>query len=238
MVVSRPRILVAWSSGKDSAWALHLLRQSGEYEVAGLLTTYSEVSQRVPQHEVRLRIVELQAAAAGLPLAPLPLPHPCPNTEYEARLHSTLAAAVRRNISAIAYGDLHLADIRAYREALHHGTGVAPLFPLWGRDTRQLAQEMAAGGLRGIVTGLDAARLPAALASSEFGPAFLAALPPGVDHCGEHGEFHTCVTAGPMLSEPLRVARGTQERRGEYIYTDLLPVSPNGHHVPLLELAE
>jgi uncharacterized protein (TIGR00290 family) len=237
-VVARPRILLAWSSGKDSAWALHQLRLAGEYEVAGLLTTYSELSQRVPQHEVRMKVVELQASATGLPLAPLPLPHPCPNTEYEARLHSTFAAAVRRNISAVAYGDLQLEDIRAYRERLHHGTGIAPLFPLWGRDTAELAQEMTDGGLRGLVTCVDTTRLPAELAGREFNPAFIAALPPGVDHCGERGEFHTCTSAGPMFSQALQLAVGTLEARGDYVYADVLPVSANGHHVPLLELAE
>jgi len=223
-VVSRPRILLAWSSGKDSAWALHVLREQGEYEVAGLLTTYSAASQRVPQHEVRLKVVELQAAAAGLPLTAVPLPQPCPNAVYEARLCEAFGAAAVSGISAIAYGDLHLADIREYRERLHQGSGIEPLFPLWGRDTAGLAQEMVAGGLRATVTCIDGSKLPAELAGATFDAQFISALPPGVDHCGENGEFHTCVTAGAMFSEPVTLVAGTQETRGGYVYTDLLPV--------------
>jgi uncharacterized protein (TIGR00290 family) len=237
MVGRERRVLVAWSSGKDSAWTLHLLRQTPGIEVAGLLTTYSEVSRRVPQHEVRLKVVELQAIAAGLPLAALPLPTPCPNAVYEERLHSVLAAARARRIDAVAYGDLYLQDIRAYREQLHAGSGVEPLFPLWGSETAQLAREMVAQGLRGIVTSVDTTRLPAALAGQAFDASFLAALPPGTDACGEHGEFHTCVTAGPMLREPLRVVPAAIEQRGNSCYCDVLPVEPNGHHAPLLELA-
>src|SRR5207244_161061 len=128
-------------------------------------------------------------------------------------------------------GDLHLADIRDYRERLHNGSGIEPLFPLWGRDTGQLAQEMVENGLRGIVTCIDTSQLPADLAGREFGPAFLAALPPRVDRCGENGEFHTCVTAGPMFDQPLRLALGVTEEREGYMFTDVIPISANGHHV-------
>ena len=214
------RALVAWSGGKDAAWALHLARALG-IEVAGLLTTMA--GDRVAMHDVRTALIEAQAAAAALPLWKVAVPWPCPNAQYEAALHDALRRARKDGIGTVVFGDLFLADIRAYRESLLAGTGIDPLFPLWGKDTRALAAEMAAGGLRATLVCVDLARLPARLAGREFDAALLAELPPECDPCGENGEFHTFAWRGPMFGAALAVKRGAVEERGGYAFADLLP---------------
>jgi uncharacterized protein (TIGR00290 family) len=214
------RALVAWSGGKDAAWALHVARQQG-IEVAGLLTTLA--GDRVAMHDVRLSLVEKQAAAAGLPLWKVPLPWPCPNAEYEAAMRTQLQRARGDGIDGVVFGDLFLADIRSYRESLFAGTGVHPSFPLWGRPTGVLAGEMIAAGLRATIVCVDLARLPARFAGREFDAPLIGELPAGCDPCGENGELHTFAWAGPMFREPVAIVRGPVEERGGFAFADLLP---------------
>lgn len=214
------RALVAWSGGKDAAWALHLARRQG-IEVAGLLTTFA--GDRVAMHGVRCALVETQAAAAGLPLWKVPLPWPCPNAEYESAMRAQLQRAHGDGIDAVVFGDLFLPDIRAYRESLFAGTRVRPMFPVWGKDTGALAAEMIAQGLRATIVCVDLARLPARFAGREFDAALLEELPPGCDPCGENGELHTFVWDGPMFRAPVPIAPGPIEERGGFAFADLLP---------------
>ena len=219
----KPKALLSWSSGKDSAWALHLLRERGEIEVVGLLTTINTRHARVAMHAVREELLDLQAAAVGLPMTKVPLPWPCTNAEYEGAMAAALARAKAQGVSAIAFGDLFLEDIRRYREQTLAGAGLEPLFPLWGMPTRELAKAMIAGGLRAHLTCVDPRKLPASFAGRAFDAALLDELPAGVDPCGENGEFHTFVSAGPMLCAPLEVRRGEVVERDGFVFADLLP---------------
>ncbi len=216
------RILLSWSSGKDSAWSLHVLRQRGEYEVAGLLTTFNEAADRVAMHAVRRELVELQAAAAGLPLWALPLPWPCSNERYESLMAQTCAKAVSEGIEGVAFGDLFLEDVRAYREKQLAGTGLEPIFPVWGLPTRPLAEEMMAAGVRAKLTCVDTAKLEQSFVGREFDRSLLSALPEGVDPCGERGEFHSFVYAGPMLNANLAVSVGVTVVRDNFAFADLI----------------
>jgi uncharacterized protein (TIGR00290 family) len=217
------RILVSWSSGKDSAWTLHLLRQSGEFEIAGLLTTLNSEFDRVAMHSTRRELLELQADAAGLPLITIPLPWPCSNEDYEARMKSFCDQAVAGGVEAVAFGDLFLEDIRAYREKQLHGTGLEPLFPLWQIPTDRLAREMISGGLRAKLVCVDPRKLAPEFAGRDFDEQLLADVPASVDPCGENGEFHTCVYAGPMFKQEIAVWGGVRVQRDGFIYCDLLP---------------
>jgi uncharacterized protein (TIGR00290 family) len=218
------RILLSWSSGKDSAWSLHVLRQRAEYEVVGLLTTFNEVADRVAMHAVRRDLVERQAAAVGLPLWAVPLPWPCSNEEYESLMAQTCARAVAEGegIVGIAFGDLFLEDVRAYREKQMKDTGLQPIFPLWGLPTGALAQEMIACGMRAKLTCVDTGKLDRSFAGREFDEALLAALPEEVDPCGERGEFHSFVYAGPMLNAVLPVSVGETVLRDQFVFADLI----------------
>lgn len=216
------KLLLSWSSGKDSAWALHVLRQDPAIEIAGLLTTFNEVYDRVAMHAVRRSVVEAQAAAAALPLWPVRIPSPCPNDVYEARMREVMTEARDAGLDAVAFGDLFLEDVRQYRESRMAGTGLAPVFPLWGRPTADLAREMIAGGLRARITCLNPAKIDRALAGREFDAALLAALPPEVDPCAERGEFHTCCYAGPMFAAPVPVETGEIVERDGYVFADLV----------------
>jgi uncharacterized protein (TIGR00290 family) len=216
------RILLSWSSGKDSAWSLHVLRQRGEYKVAGLLTTFNEAADRVAMHAVRRDLVEQQAAAAGLPLWAVPLPWPCSNEQYESLMAQTCAKAVSEGIEGVAFGDLFLGDVRAYREKQMTGTGLQPIFPVWGRPTRALAEEMIAGGLRAKLTCVDTTKLDQSFAGREFDQSLLSALPAGVDPCGERGEFHSFVYAGPMLNATLPISVGVTVIRDQFAFADLI----------------
>jgi len=214
------KALVAWSGGKDAAWALHLARQQ-DVDVAALLTTTA--AGRVAMHEVRGALVEAQAAAAGLPLWTVPLPWPCPNAEYESAMRAVLERARNEGIEAVVFGDLFLAEIRAYRESLLAGTGVRPVFPLWGKDTAALAAQMIAQGLRATLVCVDLRKLSARFAGRDLDAALLADLPQGCDPCGENGEFHTFAWGGPMFRAPVPIARGAVEERGGFAFADLLP---------------
>jgi uncharacterized protein (TIGR00290 family) len=216
------KILLSWSSGKDSAWALHLLNQSHPGAVAGLLTTINEEVDRVAMHAVRRDVLQAQADAAGLPLRVVLIPHPCPNEIYEQQMGAAVEAAVAEGFTHAAFGDLFLEDIRRYREERLAGTGLQPLFPVWGIPTDQLAGEMIAAGLRARLSCVDTRKLPPSFAGREFDAALLRELPPGVDPCGENGEFHTCVYAGPMFSHPIPLQPGDVVTREPFVWRDLV----------------
>jgi uncharacterized protein (TIGR00290 family) len=216
------KILLSWSSGKDSAWALHALRRDRAGDVAGLLTSINETVSRVSMHGVREEILRAQADAAGLPVFTIPLPWPCSNEIYEARLRVAVDRAVADGFTHVAFGDLFLEDVRKYREDRLEGTGLTPLFPLWGIPTPQLARDMIAGGLSARISTLNPRVMPRDLIGAEFDEALLAKLPPSVDPCAERGEFHTCATAGPMFTRPLKVVTGEVVEREGFVYGDLL----------------
>jgi len=216
------RILLSWSSGKDSAWSLHVLRERAEYEVVGLLTTFNEEAGRVAMHAVRCDLVERQAAAAGLPLWAVPLPWPCSNEQYESLMARACAKAVSEGIEGIAFGDLFLEDVRAYRERQMQDSGLKPIFPVWGKPTRALAEEMIASGTRAKLTCIDTGKLDRSFAGREFDDALLSDLPAGVDPCGEQGEFHSFVYAGPMLNGVLPVSVGETVVRDQFVFADLI----------------
>jgi len=214
------RVLMSWSSGKDSAWALHLLRNQPDVELVGLVTTLNSEFQRVAMHGTRRSILEAQAAAAGLPLWTVPLPWPCSNEIYEKLMSEVCERAVQEHVDAFGFGDLFLPDVRAYREKQLKPTGLEPLFPLWDIPTDALALEMIAGGLKAKLACIDTNQLPGSFAGREFDAALLADLPPGTDPCGERGEFHTCVYAGPMFKEPLAIEAGEVVRRDGFVFAD------------------
>ena len=214
------KVLASWSSGKDSAWMLHVLRTGG-IPVEGLLTSINETANRVAMHAVREEVLRAQAEAAGLPLFTIPLPYPCSNDVYEARLRTAVERAVAGGFTHVAFGDLFLEDVRRYREERLAGTGLDPLFPLWGRPTAALAREMIAGGLQARLTCVDPRVLDRSFAGREFADV-LPLLPDGVDPCGERGEFHTCVTAGPMFSRPVDVRAGEVVERDGFVFADVL----------------
>ncbi len=218
------QVLLAWSGGKDAAWTLHKLQNTPDVRVIGLLTTLDANTQRVAMHDTPRVLLQAQADAADLPLLVVPIPWPCPNAAYEAALSSALHTAQSQwNITHVAYGDLFLADIRAYREAQFEDTDLGLLFPLWDVPTPILARQMIAGGLRATLVCVDSSRLPAAFAGRAFDAALLDALPPGIDACGENGEFHTFVHDGPMFARPVAVKAGDVTTRDGFVFTDLRP---------------
>ena len=219
------RILLSWSSGKDSAWSLHVLRQRREYDVAGLLTTFNGEADRVAMHAVRRDLVARQALAAGLPLWNVPLPWPCSNEQYETLMAETCAKAVAAGIEGIAFGDLFLEEVRTYREKQMRNTRLQPIFPLWGQPTRELAKLMIASGVRAKLTCVDTEKLDASFIGREFDENLLAALPDRVDPCGENGEFHTFVYAGPMLTVDIPVSVGENVVRDQFVFADLSPAA-------------
>ena len=217
------KILVSWSSGKDSAWMLHVLRAERIGMPAALLTTINEAFDRVAMHGVRTSILRQQAAAAGLPLVTVSIPSPCPNEVYEERMAAACRAAVADGFTHVAFGDLFLEDVRRYREERLAGSGLVPLFPLWNRPTDVLAREMIHAGLTAYLTCVDPRAIPPALAGRSFDMSLLEDLPAAADPCGERGEFHTCVTAGPMFKEPLAVVPGAIVERDGFVFADLVP---------------
>jgi uncharacterized protein (TIGR00290 family) len=217
------KTLVSWSSGKDSAWMVHVLRQQG-VPLAGLLTTVNETAARVAMHAVRVELLHAQADALGLPLWQLPIPYPCPNDTYERAMAGVVGQAVAEGFTHVAFGDLFLDDVRRYREERLAGTGLTPLFPLFGRPTAELAREMIASSLKARITCVDPRQLPATFAGREFDAGLLADLPDGVDPCGERGEFHTFAYDGPMFSRPLPITTGITIDRDGFVFTDLVLV--------------
>jgi uncharacterized protein (TIGR00290 family) len=220
--MSRPRTLLSWSSGKDAAWSLHVLRQSAEFEVVGLITTINKEFDWVAMHAVRRALLERQAEATGLPLITVPLPWPCTNEEYEAIMAWALADAHERfSITHVAFGDLFLEDVRAYRERQFAGMGLTPIFPLWGRPTGELAEEMIAGGLLASLTCIDPRHLPSTFAGRAFDQDLLDDLPEGIDPFGERGEFHTFACGGPMFLTPVTATADEVVWRDGFVFADL-----------------
>ena len=215
------KTLVSWSSGKDSAWMVHVLRRQA-VAIGGLLTTINESADRVAMHAVRTDLVEAQAEALGVPLVRVPIPSPCPNDVYERVMAGAVARAIAEGFTHIAFGDLFLEDIRQYREQRLAGTGLTPLFPLFGSDTSVLAREMIASNLRARLTCLNPKRLSRDFAGREFDAALLAELPPSVDPCGENGEFHTFAYDGPMFAKAIPIETGVTVERDGFVFTDLV----------------
>jgi uncharacterized protein (TIGR00290 family) len=222
MTTTPPKALIAWSSGKDSAWALHEVRRAGAFDVVGALTTVTDAFGRVSMHGVREDLLAAQLAAAGLPAVTVRIPYPCPNEIYEREMAAAVAAAVARGVTHIIFGDLYLEDIRDYREAKLAGSGVEPVFPLWQRPTAQLARAMIDAGVEAHLAVVDLKKLPASFAGRRFDAALLDALPAGADPCGENGEFHSFVSAGPMLSRKIAVSVGETVERDGFAFADLL----------------
>jgi uncharacterized protein (TIGR00290 family) len=218
------KILLSWSGGKDSAWALHLLRQAGIFEVAALLTTINERFRRVAIHGFREELLDAQARMTNLPLWKVDLPYPCSNEQYESRMAAVCQRATAEGFSGIAFGDLFLEDIRAYRIARLAGTGLEPIFPVWGIPTDQLADQMITGGLRARLTCIDPRKLTPDFAGRTWDRTLLADLPQLVDPCGENGEFHTFASAGPMFTHDIPVVAGERVEREGFVYAEMLDI--------------
>ncbi len=219
-----PKAVLSWSSGKDCAYALHVARREGLADVVALLSTTNEAFDRVAMHGTRTALLRAQAAAVGLPLIEVPLPWPCSNEVYEARMTAAMAEVRDMGVRQMVFGDLFLEDVRAYREEKLAPLGVAAIFPLWGRPTAALAREMIASGMDTRLVTVDPRHLDASFAGRNFDESLLADLPAGVDPCGERGEFHTAVVAGPMFSAPIPVRSGEVVTRDGFVYADLIPV--------------
>ena len=219
--MTRLKCLVSWSSGKDSAWMVHVLRRQPGIELAAMLTTVNELYQRVAMHAVRVELLQAQADALGLPLWQIPIPSPCPNEVYERAMAEAVGRAVAEGFTHAAFGDLFLEDIRRYREERLAGTGLTPIFPLFGLDTTALARTMVAGGLRARLTCVNPKVIDARFAGREFDAALLDELPASVDPCGERGEFHTFAYDGPMFSRPIPIEPGEVVERDGFVFADL-----------------
>jgi uncharacterized protein (TIGR00290 family) len=217
----KKKALVSWSSGKDSAWTLHVLQQSAEYEIVGLLTTMNAEFDRVAMHGTRHELVEAQAKTAGLPLRKVPLPWPCSNEQYEAAMRKACAEAVADGVEIMAFGDLFLEDVRRYREEKLAGSGLTPVFPLWGLPTGALVREMLRGGLRARIVCLDPRKLPRQYAGRDLDEGMLDAMPADVDRCAERGEFHTAAYAGPMFRRAIPVKNGEVVERDGFVFADV-----------------
>lgn len=222
------KTLLAWSSGKDSAWTLHTLQSQG-VQVAALLTTINESVDRVAMHGVRRALLDAQSEAIGIPVWKIPLPWPCGNDDYEARMSDACRRAVAEGFTQIAFGDLFLRDIREYRERQLAGSGLEPVFPLWELPTAQLARDMISGGLRARVACVDTRTLDESFAGREFDARLLSDLPGAIDPCGENGEFHSFVYDAPMFAAPIEIEPGEMHRAGDFVYRDLLPCRASSH---------
>ncbi len=220
---ARPKALIAWSSGKDSAWALHEARAGGEFDIVGALTTVTDSFERVSMHGVREALLRAQLEAAGLPAITVRIPYPCPNEIYERAMAAAIKDAKARGVTHMIFGDLFLEDIRAYREKQLAGTGITPVFPLWLKPTDALARAMIDGGVEAHLAVVDLKKLPASFAGRRFDAALLSEFPAGIDPCGENGEFHTFVSAGPMLARKIPVKVGVTVERDGFAFADLIP---------------
>ena len=219
--MARPKAWLSWSSGKDSAWSLEVVRRQGAFDVQALLTTVNSEYERVAMHAVRESLLREQAEGAGLPLVKVPIPSPCSNQVYEEAMARAVARARDEGITHMIFGDLFLQDIRKYREDKLAGSGIEPVFPLWGIDTRELAQDMVRGGLQAVLTCVDPGQLDSGFAGRQFDEELLAALPVGVDPCGENGEFHTFAYGGPMFRRAIDVERGRVVERDGFVFADI-----------------
>jgi uncharacterized protein (TIGR00290 family) len=221
--MKRKNTWLSWSSGKDSAWTLHVLHQSDEFEVTALFTTVNAAFERVAMHAVRVELLRLQAKAVGLPLHIIEIPYPCSNDQYTQIMSAFMEQARTAEVDCMAFGDLYLEDVRRYREERMQDTGITPIFPLWGMPTRALLEEMLNMGLRARLTCVDPRKLPAAFAGRELDLSLLAELPPDVDPCGENGEYHSFVFDGPMFHRPLAIRLGEVVERDGFVFADCLP---------------
>ena len=220
----RKKTLLSWSSGKDSAWALHLLRQNPDVDVLGLFTVVNKAYQRVSMHATRMDLLHCQADAVDLPLQIIHLPDPCTNEECDAIMSDFVTKSASKGIECMAYGDLFLEDIRHYRENQLRGTGIDPCFPLWGIPTKALAEQMLAAGLEAYISSVDLKRLPACFAGRRWGKDLIAEFPEGIDPCGENGEIHTVVVGGPMFRKTIPVTVGETVERDGFAYADIIPL--------------
>ena len=219
----QPKAWLSWSSGKDSAWSLHVVRERCELEVVGLVTTVNRTHGRVAMHAVRESLLEAQAAAADLPLITVPIPSPCSNEEYESAMAAAIGRAQSEGVTHMVFGDLFLEDIRRYREEQLAKSKIVPVFPLWGIPTHRLAKEMLAGGLRALITCVDPQKLDKSFAGREWNAELLVDLPDSVDPCGENGEFHTVAFAGPMFRNSIDVRGGEILERDGFWFADFVP---------------
>ena len=219
---------MSWSSGKDSAWVLHVLHRQPDMEVVGLFSTINQEFERVTMHAVRIELLHQQAQNAGLPIQLIPIPHLCGDAEYGSIMKKFVGQAKQQGIGCFAFGDIFLEDVRAYREANLSASGITPLFPLWGMPTEKLSREMVNGGLRAMITCVEPKHLSPDFAGQEYGESFLERIPADVDPCGENGEFHTFAYDGPMFKEPVNVAVGETVERDGFIFADLLSPEPRG----------
>lgn len=217
----KTKTLLSWSSGKDSAWTLYQLQREPEVDLKGLFCTVNSEFKRVAMHAVRLELLQQQAEHLGLPLQVIEIPYPCSDEQYEGIMANFVGGAKERDIEQFAFGDLFLEDIRGYREEKLSGSGIMPVFPIWGIPTDQLAQEMVASGMRAVITCVDPKQLPEAFIGREYNQEFLDDLPDGVDPCGENGEFHSFVFAGPMFQKPLQISLGEVVHRDGFVFIDV-----------------
>lgn len=219
------KALMSWSSGKDSAWALHKLQQNPEIDLVGLFCTVNKEFDRVAMHGVRVELLQKQAKSIGLPLEIIEIPHPCSNAEYEKIMGQFVERAKNDNIEYFAFGDLFLEDVRNYREQMLKGSGISPIFPVWGIPTDKLSREMIGGGLRTVITCIDPKQTPKEFVGKEFDKSFLDSLPETIDPCGENGEFHSFVFDGPMFREKIEIFVGDIVHRDDFVFADVLPKS-------------
>ena len=217
------RTMLSWSSGKDSAWALHTMRQNPDIVVDGLFCTINQEFDRVAMHAVRVALLQQQADSIGLPIQLIPIPHPCSNADYAKIMGEFVAREKARGIACFAFGDLFLQDIREYRQKSLSGSGISAIFPLWGLDTRVLSATMLEGGLRAQITCVDPKQLAPEFSGREYDAGFLKDLPPGVDPCGENGEFHSFAFDGPVFGHKVNIEVGVTTTRDGFVFTDLLP---------------
>ncbi len=221
----KKRTLLSWSSGKDSAWALHTLRKDPEIDILGLFTVANETYGRVSMHATRLELLQRQADAVGLPLHVINIPHPCSNEQCDAIMRSFIHKSLANGIECMAFGDLFLQDVRKYREDQLHGTGITPIFPLWDIPTGTLAEQMLSSGVEAYISCVDPKKVPATVAGRLWSNTLLNELPANVDPCGENGEFHTVVIGGPFFRSPIRVYVGETVEREGFIFADIIPVN-------------
>ncbi len=217
------KVALSWSSGKDSAWTLHVLRQMPDIQVVALITTFNSGANRVAMHAVRRALVEAQAERAGMPLWSVELPWPCSNEEYEQRMREVCQRAREDGITSVAFGDLFLRDVRDYRVRQLQGSGLEPLFPVWEIPTERLAREMIAAGVKAKITCVDPSKLAKSFAGRDYDLQFLQDLPPEIDPCGENGEFHTFVYDAPVFSRPIKIRSGEVVERDAFVFADVLP---------------
>lgn len=217
------KTMLSWSSGKDSAWALHVMRQDPDIAIDGLFCTINQEFDRVSTHAVRVELLQMQSDSVGLPIQLISIPHPCSNEDYAKIMTEFVKRERQRGVECFAFGDLFLEDVRAFREKSLSGTGIMPLFPIWGMDTRVLSVTMLDSGMRAYITCVDPSQLASEFSGRKYDSSFLADLPPGVDPCGENGEFHSFAFGGPMFNQEIHVKVGATESRDNFVFTDLLP---------------